>query len=87
MNSSPDPLKGNSGLPGDPPNLFNVSDNPADLPPNPTQAKPLLQKIFLACLAIGLVLGLAIAIVVVNLLDRWGLTDVPAPKDVPAQTR
>jgi hypothetical protein len=80
MNSSPDPLKSSNRFPGDPPELFPVSDNPAELPPDRTSATPLLRKIFIACLAIGLVIGLGVSIVVINLIDRWGLADKPIPQ-------
>ncbi|MCT7984245.1 hypothetical protein NG796_13160 [Laspinema sp. A4] len=56
------------------------SNTPENLPPSGTSAtQEAFKRLYIILLVIGLSIGVVAAIGVVNLLNRWGLTQPPPP--------
>ena len=87
MFQPPDPFKNESPFPTNLPEPSEISDPVefAHIPKGRTPFTPILKKLFIICLILGLVLGVILSIGVVKLIKYWGLTDVPTQSDAPTQ--
>ncbi|HIK33088.1 MAG TPA: hypothetical protein IGS17_19130 [Oscillatoriales cyanobacterium M59_W2019_021] len=54
----------------------------ATVPKGKNASTPILQRLFVICLIVGLILGGICAIGVVKLIHYWGLNDVPQSTEI-----
>lgn len=54
----------------------------AAVPKGKNSSTPILKRLFVVALVVGLVLGGICAVGVVKLINYWGLNDVPQPTEV-----
>jgi hypothetical protein len=84
MFQAPNPFEGESsnpfndaGIPTDPVFQRLDDDTPAPTPIQQSDLMPQLQKLYLALVAAGLILGLVISIAVLRVINHFGLSDAP----------